>query len=82
MEFSNEFQISFGSVQIIFTDNLGKRRVANKIAFKLLSEDQKENWKEIATHLLEYSGSGKFFFKINYRGDETWEYGYDPQTNI
>ena len=62
-ELSNEFQISFGSVQTILTTNLGMRRVAAKFFPKLLSNEQKENRKQIATDLLECSESDEFFFK-------------------
>ncbi|VVC25608.1 Transposase, type 1 [Cinara cedri] len=54
MEISDEFQISFGSVQTILTTDLDMRRVAAKFVLKLLSNEQKENRKQIATDLLEY----------------------------
>jgi hypothetical protein len=52
MELSKEFQISFGSVQTILTTDLDMRRVAAKFVPKLLSDEQKENRKKIATDLL------------------------------
>lgn len=80
MELSNEFQISFGSVQTILTTDLDMRRVAAKFVPKLLSGEQKENRKQIATDLLECSESDDFFLKSIITGDETWVYGYDPET--
>ncbi|KAL4088708.1 hypothetical protein QTP88_023792 [Uroleucon formosanum] len=82
MELSNEFQISFGSVQTILTTDLDMRRVAAKFVPKLLSGEQKENRKQIATDLLECSESDDFFLKSIITGDETWVYGYDPETKI
>lgn len=61
MELSNEFQISFGSVQIILTTHLDMRRVASKFVPKLLSDEQKENRKQIATDVLECFESDDFF---------------------
>ncbi|XP_026819544.1 protein GVQW3-like [Rhopalosiphum maidis] len=82
MELSNEFQISFGSVQTILTTDLDMRRVAAKFVPKLLSGEQKENRKQIATDLLECSKSDDFFLKSIITGDETWVYGYDPETKV
>ncbi|VVC38893.1 Transposase, type 1 [Cinara cedri] len=82
MELSNEFQISFGSIQTILTTDLDMRRVAAKFVPKLLSDEQKENRKQIATDLLEYSESDEFFLKSIITGDETWVYGYDPETKV
>ncbi|KAL4119443.1 hypothetical protein QTP88_012252 [Uroleucon formosanum] len=82
MELSNEFQISFGSVQTILTTDLNMRRVAAKFVPKLLSGEQKENRKQIATDLLECSESDDFFLKLIITGDETWVYGYDPETKV
>ncbi|KAL4143544.1 hypothetical protein QTP88_005863 [Uroleucon formosanum] len=56
------------------------RRVAAKFVPTLLSGEQKENRKQIATDLLECSESEDFFFKQIITGDETWIYGYDPET--
>jgi len=75
MELSNEFQISFGSGQTILTTDLDMRRVAAKFVPKLLSDEQKENRKQIATDLLECSDSDDFFLKSIRTGDETWVYG-------
>ncbi|KAE9522415.1 hypothetical protein AGLY_017174 [Aphis glycines] len=80
MELSNEFQISFGSVQTILTTDLDMRRVAAKFVPKLLSGEQKENRKQIATDLLECSESDVFFLKINYNWRRDLGNGYDPET--
>ncbi|VVC38688.1 Transposase, type 1 [Cinara cedri] len=82
MELSNEFQISFGLVQTKLTTDLDMRRVAAKFVPKLLSDEQKENRKRIATDLLERSESDEFFLKSIITGDETWVYGYDPETKV
>jgi hypothetical protein len=52
MELSNEFQISFGSIQTMLTTDLDMRKGAAKFVPKLLSDEQKENRKRIATDLL------------------------------
>ncbi|XP_026819545.1 protein GVQW3-like [Rhopalosiphum maidis] len=48
-------------VQTILTTDLDMRRVAAKFVPKLLSGEQKENRKQIATDLLECSESDDFF---------------------
>ncbi|XP_026809064.1 protein GVQW3-like [Rhopalosiphum maidis] len=69
-------------VQTILTTDLDMRRVAAKFVPKLLSGEQKENRKQIATDLLECSESDDFFLKSIITGDETWVYGYDPETKV
>lgn len=83
MELRNEFQISFGSVQTILTSDLDMRRVAAKFVPKPLSDEQKENRKQIATDWLKRSESDDFFFyKSIITGDESWLYGYDPEPKV
>ncbi|KAL4141749.1 hypothetical protein QTP88_004326 [Uroleucon formosanum] len=69
-------------IQKIRTAIRDMRRVAAKFVPKLLSGEQKENRKQIATDLLECSESDDFFFKSIITGDETWVYGYDPETKV
>ncbi|XP_026809131.1 protein GVQW3-like [Rhopalosiphum maidis] len=69
-------------VQTILTTDLDMRRVAAKFVPKLLSGEQKENRKQIATDLLECSESDDFFLKSIITGDETWVYDYDPETKV
>lgn len=76
MELRNEFQISFRLVQITGTINLGLRKVATKFVPKLLSVNQKENQKPIATDFLECSKSDKNCLKSIINCDSTWVYGF------
>ncbi|XP_026818412.1 protein GVQW3-like isoform X2 [Rhopalosiphum maidis] len=69
-------------IQKIRTAIRDMRRVAAKFVPKLLSGEQKENRKQIATDLLECSESDDFFLKSIITGDETWVYGYDPETKV
>jgi len=71
MELSNEFQISFGSVQTILMLDLGMIRVATEFVPK-----------QIATDLLEYSECDGTFLKSIISGDDTCVYCYDLETKI
>jgi hypothetical protein len=66
--------LSYGIVQRILLDDLNMRRIAAKFVPRLLSNDQKEHRVAVCREL-----------KINFiskviTGDESWVYGYDPET--
>jgi [histone H3]-lysine36 N-dimethyltransferase SETMAR len=79
-EIAEDTGISFGSVQSILTENLGMRRVSAKFVPKLLSEDQKANRVSASTDLLQCTQNDENFMKTIVTGDESWVYGYDPET--
>jgi hypothetical protein len=61
IDYNNEFQISFKSVQTILTADLSTKRVVAKFVPKLFSDDQKLNQKQIATDLLQCSEYNELF---------------------
>ncbi|BFZ02340.1 hypothetical protein BsWGS_05379 [Bradybaena similaris] len=81
-ELSEEHSISFGSVQAILTEDLGMRRVSAKFVPKLLSADQKDNWVSAAADLIDCVENNENFLKTVITGDESWVYGYDPETKV
>ncbi len=79
-ELSLEFGISLGSVMSILHDKLNMKRLCQVWVPKLLSFDQKEDRKQIASDLLDkYNQDNQFIHHI-IAGDETWCYLYDPHT--
>ncbi|VVC35518.1 Hypothetical protein CINCED_3A017225 [Cinara cedri] len=80
-ELANEAGISIGSCHKILTENLQMRRVAAKFVPRLLTSEQKENRLTICQDLKTRSVDINFIKNI-ITGDETWVYGYDPETKL
>ena len=74
--------ISTGSVHFILTVNLNLRRVSAKFVPKLLKDHQKELRKEISEDMLDLANHDLEFIMTIITGDETWVYGYDPETKF
>ena len=81
-EIAAEMRISTGSVHSILTEDLNLRRVSAKFVPKLLTEQQKELRKEISEDMLDVANHDPEFIKTIITGDETWVYGYDPETKF
>jgi hypothetical protein len=79
-EIAYDTGISDGSAHAILTDDLGMRRVAAKFVPKLLSCEQKELRLDVAQDMLECANGDLDFLKTVITGDESWVYGYDPET--
>ena len=77
-----EVGISTGSVYSILTEDLNLRRVSAKFVPKLLMEQQKELRKKISEDMLDLANHDPDFIKTIITGDETWVYGYDPETKF
>jgi len=81
-ELADEAGVSIGSVHSIVTEDLGLRRISAKFVPKLLTIEQKQLRLEIAQDMLETVNSDPNFFNTVITGDETWVYGYDPETKF
>lgn len=79
-ELEEDLNISKSSVSEILNEDLNMRRVAAKFVPKLLSQDQKEFRTEISRDLLQNANENPNFLKTVITGDESWVYGYDPET--
>jgi len=69
-----------GSCNAIFTDDLHMKRVCVKFVPRLLTDDQLEQRQTIARELFERSFEDVQFLKNIVTGDESWVYGYEPET--
>jgi len=79
-EIADDCGISVGSCIAILTDDLHMKRVCAKFVPRLLTDDQREQRQIIARDLFERSCEDAQFLKNNVTGDESWVYGYDPET--
>ena len=81
-ELSAESGLSFGTYQRIVTEDLAMKRVAGKFIPKLLNGDQKENLVTICKDLKQSLADDHDLLSKIITGDETWVYGYDPETKF
>jgi hypothetical protein len=58
------------------------RRVSAKFFPKLLRMEQKQCSLDIAQDMLDNANSDPNFLNTMITGDETWVYGYDPETKM
>ena len=81
-ELADEVGVSIGSVHTILTADLGLIRVSTKFVPKLLTMEQKQLRLEIAQDMLDCVKSDFNFLNTVITGDESWVYGYDPETKV
>lgn len=79
-EISKLSGITWSSVQRILSEDLGMRRVTAKFVPRVLTEQQKENRVETCRALKDQLRTDPDFFSKVITGDESWCYGYDPET--
>jgi len=79
-ELADEVGVSIGSVHTILTADLGLRSVSAKFVPKLLTMEQEQLRLEIAQDMLDCVESDSNFLNTVVTGDESWVYGYDPET--
>ena len=79
-ELENNLGIPKTTVWGILNKILGMTRVCAKFIPKLLTTEQKEFRSEIAQDNLEMVSDDKNVLKKVITGNESWVYGYDPET--
>ena len=72
--------ISVGSCDEILRKDLNMRRVSAKLVPRLLTEDQQFQRLAIASDLFQSASDDPKFMKFIITEDESWIYGYDPET--
>ncbi|UYV85115.1 hypothetical protein LAZ67_X004616 [Cordylochernes scorpioides] len=70
----------FGTCQTIIKNDLHLKRSPVKFVPHLLTNEQKEHRKETCKDMVEMFISDPHWLKTVITGDETWVYGYDPET--
>ena len=81
-EIASDLDISFGSAEAILTEDLGLRRVAAKFVPKLLTAEQKQRRVDISQDMLQSVDNDDNFLTSIITEDESWVYGYDPETKF
>ncbi|KAJ4433029.1 hypothetical protein ANN_15286 [Periplaneta americana] len=79
-EIAEEVGVSKDSAHAIFRDDLNMNRVAAKFVPTLLSPEQKDLRRDVAQDLLDTANTDPGFLNTVITGDESWVYGYDPET--
>ena len=79
-ELENDLGIPKAPVWEILNKILGMTRVSAKFIPKLLTTEQKDLRSEIAQENLEMVSDDENVLKKVIAGDESWVYGYDPET--
>jgi hypothetical protein len=81
-EVAEEVDISKTVCHEILTENLGMHQIAAKSVPRLLTDDQKQKRVDVSQELLDQANDDDNFLKNIIRGDETWVYGYDVETEV
>ena len=76
---SHELNLSFCAVQSILTKDLTMRRVSTKF-IPILSDEQKQHRLQVAQEMINWSENDPDLLNRVITGDESWVYGYDPET--
>ena len=79
-ELENDLGIPTTTVWVISNKISGMTRVCAKFIPKLLTTEQKDLHSEIAQDNLEMASDDENVLKKVITGDESWVYGYDPET--
>jgi histone-lysine N-methyltransferase SETMAR len=79
-DIADDLNISFRSVQHILTNILNMKRVSAKFIPRILTPEQKEQRLSISLELRDRVTSDPNLFQNLITGDESWMYGYDPET--
>jgi len=77
---SNVLNLNCQTVHEILTFELGMQKICAKLVPKILTNEQKENRRNVCLDLLERIKNDKKFFKHVITSDETWIFEYDPDT--
>lgn len=79
-EIAEEVGVSKDSAHAILREDLSMNRVAAKFVPKLLSPKQKDLRFDVAQDLLDTANTDPGFLNTVITGDDSWVYGYDPET--
>ena len=75
-----EVDVGYGTCQRVLTKELGMQRVAAKFVPRILTADQMQQCVSVCTELRQLASDDETFLSRVITGDESWVYGYDPET--
>ena len=73
-------KVGYGTCQRVLTEELGMHCVAAKFVSRILTADQKHQKVNICTQLRQLASDDEIFLSRVITGDDSWVYGYDPET--
>jgi len=79
-DIAEEVEVGYGTCQRVLTEELGMHRVAAKFVPRILTADQKQQHVNVCTELRQLASNNETFLSRVITGDESWVYGYDPET--
>jgi len=79
-DIAEEVEFGYGTCQRVLMEELGMHRVAAKFVPRILTADQKQQRVNICTELRQLASDDETFLSRVITGDESWFYGYDPET--
>ena len=79
-DIAEEVEVGYGTCQRVLTEELGMHRVAAKFVPRILTADQKQQRVNVCTELHQLASDNEMFLSRVITGDESWVYGYDPET--
>ena len=79
-DIAEEMEVGYGTCQRVLTEELGMHRVAAKFVPTILTADQKQQRVNVCTELRHLASNDETFLSTVITGDESWVYGYDPET--
>ena len=77
---SAQFDVSVGTVHSIIREELKMRKICTKFVPRVLREDQKERRCHDSREMVELINSDPAVLDALVTSDESWIYGYDPET--
>jgi len=72
--------IGYGTCQWVLTEELGMHHVTAKFVPRILTADQKQQRVDVCSELRQLASGDETFLSMVSTGDESWVYGYDPET--
>jgi len=79
-DIAEEVEVGYGTCQRVLTEELCMHRVAAKFVPRILTADQKQQRVNVCTELRQLASDDEMFLSRVITGDESWVYGYDPET--
>jgi len=79
-DIAEEVGIGYGTYQRVLTEEFGMHVVASKFVPRMQTADQKQQRVNVCTEIRQLAPDDETFLSRVITGDESWVYGYNPET--
>jgi len=79
-DIAEEVEVGYGTCQRVLTEEMGMHHVTAKFVPRILTADQKQQCVNVCTELRQLASDDEMFLSRVITGDESWVYGYEPET--